>query len=183
LCASRDDPKGSSAAGSARFSSSVAIRLARRAVMVPRFGTVPAAWWHHPFVLASRSSLPANITAILAQSLPTLEGDYYAEGATSIARATRADVAESLERLTHAGSAAYLLANVPPSAWSRLLAIANVHEPGFAASVPEVACNLSSRLEREVRCYVNRATAEMAGKLGRTSESPCFAHSPLAHRG
>ena len=147
--------------------------------MVPRFVMVPpAAWWHHPFVLASRSSLPANITAILAQSLPTLEGDYYAEGATSIARATRADVAESLERLTHAGSAAYLLANVPPSAWSRLLAIANVHEPGFAASVPEVACNLSSRLEREVRCYVNRATAEMAGS---SAEGPSRLVLRIAH--
>ena len=91
---------------------------------------------------------------------------------------------------------------MPPTAWDRLLALANVREPGFAASVPqhgqsavwavlqrgscassgrawrlwaarcfkgeasplsarslplalqvpETACNLSSRLEREVRC-------------------------------
>ena len=123
--------------------------------MVPRYRTAPPAWWHHPFVLAPRSSLPANLTASLAQSLPTLEGDYYAEGATSTARATRADVAESLSRLSHAGSAAYLLVSVPPAAWGRLLTLANVHEPGFAASVPETACNLSTRLEREARCHVN----------------------------
>ena len=65
-------------------------------------------------------------------------GDYFAEGATSTARATRADVAESLARLAHAGSAAYLLVSVPPVAWDRLLTLANVREPGFAASVPEV---------------------------------------------
>ena len=139
--------------------------------MVPRYHTAPPAWWHHPFVLAPRSSLPANLTAI-AQSLPTLEGNYYPEGATSTARATRADVAESLSRLRHAGSAAYLLAYVSPAAWGRLLALANVHEPGFAASVPETACNLSSRLEREAHYYVTRPTAEMAGNLGR---SDCLA--------
>ena len=47
--------------------------------MVPRYRTAPPAWWHHPFVLAPRGSLPANLTASLAQSLPMLEGDYYAE--------------------------------------------------------------------------------------------------------
>eukprot|EP00964_Phaeocystis_antarctica_P026443 scaffold14896_cov55-Phaeocystis_antarctica.AAC.1 len=47
--------------------------------MVPRYRTAPPAWWHHPFVLAPRGSFPANLTASLAQSLPMLEGDYYAE--------------------------------------------------------------------------------------------------------
>ena len=107
--------------------------------MVPRYATAPPrVWWQHPFVLAPRTGLPANLTASLAQSLPALEGDYYAEGAMSNARATRADVAESLARLAHAGSAAYLLASAPPAAWDRLLTLANVREPGFAASVPEV---------------------------------------------
>ena len=118
---------------------------------ISRHRTPPAAWWRRPFILkhtTARPAAPANLTAAAAGSeLP--EGDYYATGATSMAKATRMDTADALEDILHDGSAAYLMVSVPPESWERLLKAAGVREPAFASSVPECACNMSSRLEHE----------------------------------
>lgn len=105
---------------------------------LPRVTALPAYWWRDPFILTHAITPPANMSSLLADVMPELQGDVYRTGAAARAQAERLSLAQAVQIPT-----AYTLFSVA-SHWLPLLQLGNVTDEPFHSALPQMACNMSS---------------------------------------